>query len=166
LKLQSSFVFATHLHEIVDYTEIKNAETLSLKHLAVVYDRENRRLIYDRKIRDGPGNNMYGLEVCRSLHLPTDFIEMADQIRIKYNPISASLLSLKTSKYNSHKIRNMCEICGEEMSTEVHHLIPQKMADAKGFIRDDDGRIFHKNHMANLKAVCESCHRLCHKNVA
>jgi len=163
LKQHSSFVFATHLHEIVDYTEIKDAKTLSLKHLAVIYDRENRKLIYDRKIRDGPGNNMYGLEVCRSLHLPSDFIEMADNIRTKYNPISASLLSLKTSKYNSQKVRNICEICREEMSTEVHHLIPQKMADNKGFIHETDGRIFHKNHLANLKSVCENCHRLCHK---
>jgi len=164
LNKKSSFIFATHLHEIVDYEEIREAKALSLKHLAVIYDRENQRLIYDRKIRDGAGSNMYGLEVCRSLHLPTEFIEMADQLRTKYNPSSGSLLSLKTSKYNSQKVRSMCEICGNSMSTEVHHLVPQQMADSKGFIHKDDGSVFHKNHLANLKAVCEDCHRMCHRS--
>ena len=119
-------------------------------------------LIYDRKIRDGPGCNMYGLEVCRSLRLPEEFIHSADELRKKYHPSSDSLLSSKTSKYNSKKVRNMCEICKVEMSTEVHHLIPQKLADSKGFIRKKDGTIFHKNHLANLKSVCEKCHRQFH----
>ena len=159
---RSSFLFATHLHEIINYDEIRDATNLSIKHLAVIYDRENEMLIYDRKIRDGPGCNMYGLEVCRSLRLPEEFIHSADELRKKYHPSSDSLLSSKTSKYNSKKVRNMCEICKVEMSTEVHHLIPQKLADSKGFIRKKDGTIFHKNHLANLKSVCEKCHRQFH----
>ena len=160
IQKKSSFIFATHLHEIIDYDEIKNSSSLSLKHMAVIYDREKDKLIYDRKLQNGPGNNMYGLEVCRSLSLPKEFIELADQIRIKYN--SPSILSLKESKYNSKKIRNMCEKCGEQLSTEIHHLIPQKMADERGYIRKEDGTIFHKNHLANLMAVCESCHQKIH----
>ena len=162
LKKQSTFLFATHLHEIVEYDEIRNEPLLTLKHLAVIYDRENQQLIYDRKIRDGPGSNMYGLEVCRSLHLPREFIEAADELRKKYNPSFDSILLSRTSKYNSKKVRNLCEMCGLTMSTEVHHLIPQQMADEKGFIRKEDGTIFHKNHLANLQSVCENCHRLCH----
>ena len=50
------------------------------------------------------------------------------------------------------------------MSTEVHHLVPQQMADSKGFIHKEDGSVFHKNHLANLKAVCEDCHRMCHRS--
>jgi DNA mismatch repair protein MutS len=160
IQKKSSFIFATHLHEIIDYDEIKNSSSLSLKHMAVIYDREKDKLIYNRKLENGPGNNMYGLEVCRSLSLPKEFIELADQIRIKYN--SPSILSLKESKYNSKKIRNMCEKCGEQLSTEIHHLIPQKLADERGYIRKEDGTIFHKNHLANLMAVCESCHQKIH----
>jgi DNA mismatch repair protein MutS len=160
IQKKSSFIFATHLHEIIDYDEIKNSSSLSLKHMAVIYDREKDKLIYNRKLENGPGNNMYGLEVCRSLSLPKEFIDLADQIRIKYN--SPSILSLKESKYNSKKIRNMCEKCGEQLSTEIHHLIPQKMADERGYIRKEDGTIFHKNHLANLMAVCESCHQKIH----
>jgi len=162
IEKKSSFIFATHLHEIIEYEEINKCEKLALKHMAVSYDRENDRLIYDRKIQDGPGNNMYGLEVCRSLSLPQDFLTLADNIRMKYNPISGSLLSLKKTKYNSKKIRSVCEKCGKKMSTEIHHLIPQKEADKNGMIQKD-GSIFHKNHVANLMAVCEECHLNFHK---
>ena len=160
---KSSFIFATHLHEIIEYEEIDKCERLSLKHMAVSYDRGNDKLIYDRKIKDGPGNNMYGLEVCRSLSLPQDFITLADNIRLKYNPISNSLLSLKKTKYNSKKIKGLCENCGKKMSTEIHHLVPQKNADKKGIIHNEDGSFFHKNHLANLMAVCEECHLNFHK---
>ena len=160
---KSSFIFATHLHEIIDYEEINKCDKLALKHMAVSYDRENDKLIYDRKIKDGPGNNMYGLEVCRSLSLPHDFLTLADNIRLKYNPISGSLLSLKKTKYNSKKIKSLCENCGKKMSTEIHHLIPQKNADKNGIIYNDDGTFFHKNHLANLMAVCEECHLNFHK---
>jgi DNA mismatch repair protein MutS len=160
---KSSFIFATHLHEIIDYEEINKCDKLALKHMAVSYDRENDKLRYDRKIKDGPGNNMYGLEVCRSLSLPQEFLTLADNIRLKYNPISNSLLSLKKTKYNSKKIKSLCESCGKKMSTEIHHLIPQKNADKKGMIYNEDGSFFHKNHLANLMAVCEECHLNFHK---
>ena len=165
LHKKSSFIFATHLHEIIDYEEIKNNEVLSLKHMSVHYDREKHMLIYDRKLKEGPGDNMYGLEVCRSLNLPKDFLELANNIRIKYDKDkSSSILSLKESKYNNKKIRSICEECKEEYSTEVHHIIPQKMADDKGFIKRKDGSKFHKNHLANLMALCEECHKKIHKN--
>ena len=160
---KSSFIFATHLHEIIEYEEINKCDKLALKHMAVSYDRENDKLIYDRKIKDGPGNNMYGLEVCRSLSLPKEFLTLADNLRLKYNPISNSLLSLKKTKYNSKKIKSLCENCGKKMSTEIHHLIPQKNADKKGMIYNEDGTFFHKNHLANLMAVCEECHLNFHK---
>jgi DNA mismatch repair protein MutS len=163
IEKKSSFIFATHLHEIIEYEEINKCDKLTLKHMAVSYDRENDRLIYDRKIKDGAGNNMYGLEVCRSLSLPQDFLTLADNIRMKYNPISSSLLSLKKTKYNSKKIRSLCENCGKKMSSEIHHLNPQKNADKNGMIQKVDGSFFHKNHLANLIAVCEECHLNFHK---
>ena len=38
---------------------------------------------------------MYGLEVCKSLSLPQDFLENAHNIRMKYHPESASVLEQK-----------------------------------------------------------------------
>ena len=67
--------------------------------MEVIYDREKDMLIYDRKLKDGPGNSMYGLEVCKSLNLPQDFLDTAYEIRMKYHPEGASILSLKTSRY-------------------------------------------------------------------
>ena len=46
-------------------------------HMEVVYDREKNELIYDRKLKLGPGDNMYGLEVCKSLNLPETFLTRA-----------------------------------------------------------------------------------------
>ena len=55
--------------------------------MAVRYDRESDTLIYDRKLMDGPGNRMYGLEVCKSLYLPEQFLQQAYDIRTKYFPL-------------------------------------------------------------------------------
>lgn len=157
-QVESSFIFATHLHEIIKYEEITGLSRLSLKHMSVVYDREKDMLIYDRTLRDGPGTNMYGLEVCKSLSLPDDFLEMANNIRMKYNPQSASILALKTSHYSAKKVMGLCEKCGETMGTEVHHLQHQQVANTDGLIQSEDLGMFHKNHPANLMTLCEKCH--------
>jgi 5-methylcytosine-specific restriction endonuclease McrA len=48
------------------------------------------------------------------------------------------------------------------MGKEVHHLQPQKDANMDGMITNVDG-IFHKNNLANLVTLCESCHHEFHK---
>ena len=154
---KSTFLFATHFHEICRFSEIKDLERMQLKHMAVHYDYELKSLVYDRKIKDGTGNRMYGLEVCKSLYLEEDFLEKAYEIRGKYFDTTRGELSHSTSVYNSKKIRGKCEMCNEEMGTEVHHLSPQKDADENGFIGS-----FHKNHPANLSTVCERCHLKLH----
>jgi len=162
-RLKSSFIFATHLHEIVDYEEITVLKSVVLKHMAVVYDKERDLLIYDRKLRDGPGNNMYGLEVCKSLSLPDDFLEAAYNIRMKYNPGTGSMLSLSSSHFNAKKIMNLCEQCGINIGTEVHHLQFQNTANDENMIINEDGTSFHKNNLANLATLCEACHDKIHK---
>lgn len=161
-----SFLFATHLHEITGYEEITSLNTLSLKHLEVIYDRERDALVYDRKLKDGPGNTMYGLEVCKSLSLPDDFLELANGIRMKYHPESASLLSLKTSHFNSKKLMHLCHKCHVALAKEMHHITQQKDADEDGFIHKEDGAVFHKNHEANLQALCEKCHNEIHHHTS
>lgn len=152
---RASFVFATHFHEIIGYDEIKSLNRLALNHMAVLYDREIDALVYDRKLCDGPGTRMYGLEVCKSLHLDDEFLEQAYSIRAKY--FAKSELDHQTSKYNAKKIRGKCEICKNELGEEIHHMDPQKNSDQDGFIGT-----FHKNHPANLMTVCEKCHNDIH----
>lgn len=162
-----SFIFATHLHEIVGYDEITSLHNVGCKHMSVIYDKEKDLLIYDRKLKDGPGTNMYGLEVCKSLNLPQDFLDMAHNIRTKYRPETNSLLDQKQSHFNAKHIKGMCEKCGNKMATEVHHLQYQQDADAKGIIKNADGDLtFHKNHPANLLSICEQCHDEIHKTGA
>jgi len=158
-----SFIFATHLHEIINYEEITSLHNVSMKHMSVMYDRENDVLIYNRKLSDGPGNNMYGLEVCKSLNLPQDFLENAHNIRTKYHPASASILDLKQSRYNAKHIKSICENCKKELATEVHHLQHQQDANDKGIIQNNESS-FHKNHPANLSSLCEKCHNEIHKS--
>jgi len=161
-KSRSSFIFATHLHEIVNYEEIISLNSVHLKHMEVKYDKQRDLLIYDRKLKDGPGNNMYGLEVCKSLSLPQEFLDDAYEIRMKYHPEGQSILSLKQSRYNSNKIVGTCEKCGKNMGSEVHHLQYQSNSDINGYIVNDDS-VFHKNNLANLMTLCESCHDEIHK---
>ena len=148
-----SFIFATHMHEISKYEEVEALNRMTMKHLEVTYNKETDSLVYDRKLKNGSGFSMYGLEVCKSLHLPDDFLEYANNIRLKYRNGEQSILSLSTSKYNTNKIRSTCEICNTEIGTEIHHLQHQKNADKYDFIG-----YFHKNHNANLISICEKCH--------
>jgi DNA mismatch repair protein MutS len=161
----ASFIFATHLHEITGYSEIRemSAARLRLAHMRVFYDKARDTLVYDRKLQDGAGESMYGLEVCKSLHLPDDFLENANMIRVKYRGVStktptASILDdAMPSRYNAAKLRRLCELCEKSRGTEIHHLQHQESADADNFI----GHI-HKNHPANLASICEDCHREIH----
>lgn len=152
-KEKTKFIFATHFHEIAHFEEISEKDKLVLKHLAVNYNQEQDKLIYDRKLHDGPGESMYGLEVCKSLKLPAAFLAQAHSIRNKYCKKSSSILEYKTSRYNTKKLRGICEKCKKNFSTEVHHINHQKEANDDGFIGH-----FHKNHVANLAALCEACH--------
>jgi hypothetical protein len=97
---------------------------------------------------------MYGLEVCKALHLPNAFLENAHTLRNKYNPSAGSILDWKTSRYNSKKLRGVCEECNKAFSTEVHHIEHQAAAKDNGYIGS-----FHKNNLANLRSLCEACHQ-------
>ena len=159
-KRRSTFLFATHFHEIQNYEEIKKLERLRSMHMEVMYDREKDSLVYDRKLKEGSGDSMYGLEVCKSLHLPDEFLEYAHNIRMKYNDKDKSILDEKGSHFNKQKLGGVCEMCSEERAVDTHHLQHQKNA------RSDNSYInnFHKNHKANLMNLCEDCHHKIHED--
>jgi len=156
---KSTFLFATHFHEIVKFDEIKALTRLQMKHMAVKYDVEHSVLIYDRKLQDGPGDSMYGLEVCKSLTLPDAFLQRAHDIRMKYNKTTQNMLALPSSHFNAQKIVANCEICKGDKASEVHHLQHQKNANPTNNYIDS----FHKNHPANLLNICEACHQKLHQ---
>lgn len=152
----TSFIFATHLHELASLERIKSIKNLSINHLSVNYDNEKNILIFDRKLREGSGESIYGLEVCKSLDLDKDFIELAYTIR-KENLGNLNLIKYKKSKYNSNLILDKCHICKNNDATETHHIRFQKDADEDGFIDN-----FHKNKKFNLIGLCDNCHDRIH----
>ena len=159
---KASFVIASHFNQLNDYEEIQTLVqrgTLGLKHMSVSFDQEHQRLVYDRILKDGLGSRSYGLEVARSMHLGSAFLDHAFALRNKYFPECRGVLSLPTSKYNTQKLRGICEQCGQNLGTEIHHRLEQHQADDAGFI----GHV-HKNHPANLMSVCENCHRKIHQS--
>ena len=160
--IESTFLFATHFHEILEYEEIQALKKMRTFHMSVIFDRENGNLVYDRKLRDGPGEAMYGLEVCKSLSMPDDFIERAYAIRNKYSKTGANMLDMPKSRYNAKKLRGQCEICNLNKGTEVHHLQFQKHASPDGIIKGE----FNKNKKANLINICEKCHLKIHDSDA
>jgi DNA mismatch repair protein MutS len=162
-EVKCSFIFATHLHEIIHYDEIISLDNVGMKHMSVMYDKEKDCLIYSRKLEEGPGNNMYGLEVCKSLNLPPSFLENAHAIRMKYHPESDSILSKKGSHFNAQHIRGgICEKCNIHNAVDVHHLVFQNEANKNGTIKQPN-LTFQKNNKANLMNLCQKCHDEIHK---
>jgi DNA mismatch repair protein MutS len=163
---ESTFLFATHFHEIANYTEITSLPEIKMFHMAVHYNKEENILVYDRKLREGSGESMYGLEVCKSLNLPDAFLQRAHDIRLKYRPEKANVLSLSTTHFNAKKIVGNCELCQKQKASEVHHLQHQKNASPGKndyIVNSSNGQNFHKNHVANLLNICEMCHKTIHK---
>ena len=155
---RSTFMFATLSRGDALYRGI-GTRRLKFAHMEVTYNRETGELIYDRKLKDGSGTTMYGLEVCKSLHLPDEFLERAHQIRMKYNKSLRGVLSQKEVDTTA-TIKWYVEICKVEQATEVHHLQHQAHANTEnGYIST-----FHKNHPANLINICEACHDNIHRN--
>jgi DNA mismatch repair protein MutS len=156
---QVKFIFATHFHQITTYHRILALSRLCFKHLKVDID-EHDNLYYDRRIHDGAGNNMYGLVVCKALGLPDEFLELANDIRLELYPDHRASIST-TSRYNAKKIVSKCECCGGK-AEETHHLLPQHMADERGYI-NIGGMVIHKNTKSNLISLCGECHHKFHE---
>ena len=157
-KTRSTFIFATHFHDILDWESIKNMKYLLVKHMSVEC-LPNGTLVYTRKLEDGNGMTEYGLEVCKSFDFPDDFVEGAFKLRNKhYHNKNHNRLNSKKSSYNSKTLKGDCFQCGAE-GVDIHHLSPQELADNNNYIGS-----FHKNNAANLANICKSCHLKVTKN--
>jgi DNA mismatch repair protein MutS len=149
------FVFATHLHELLETQEIAELATVVKPyHLSVKapVKGEGHTLIYDRVLREGRGPAIYGLEVCRGLDMDRDFLEYAAAIRRRWDGTEVDFA--KASRYNAAVPVQVCDACGAKDGLETHHIVPQAAANADGFV--SVGK--HKNDRGNLVVLCESCH--------
>ena len=151
-----NFIFATHLHKLSKMEEIINCKGVNNYHMETIFNKELNTLIYNRKLKPGSGNAIYGLEVAKAMELDKEFIELAEKIRKKIMNKSEYIINKKHSNYNSELIISSCEIC-KKPTEEVHHINEQQFADKYGII----GNI-NKNNMSNLVQLCHECHNSVH----
>jgi len=152
-----NFIFATHLHQLMNLDEIKSLKNVVAKHLEVYFDGE--KLIYDRKLKDGSGSSVYGLEFAKSIYMDEEFLKKAEEIRKKlsneYNELEL-LIKKKKSRYNKNLFVTTCAICGKIVE-DVHHIEEKEKA--------KDGFIGHipVNHKYNLIPLCKKHHKMVHE---
>ena len=155
---KTSFIFATHMHQLVDIDEVKQLDNVQSKHLKVEYDYDSGKLIYDRKITDGVGSSTYGLEVCKAMDLDKEFLEIANKIRNNYFEKKSLIDSPKKSHFNNNLYFDSCKICGLD-AEDVHHIKYQSTSDDDGYIG-----YYHKNIKHNLVPLCRKCHNETHQD--
>lgn len=165
IQQRSKFIFATHLHELPALDKINACKAISVYHLDVVYNSKSDALVYNRKLMPGPGRALYGLEVARAMHLSLSFMEDAHAIRRQLLGIQDELVRSHASKYNKKVYVDACGLCGSARAQEVHHILPQCLADEHGLIKMQDGLVVHKNNAANLIPLCSACHVKCHSHL-
>ena len=159
LLLRSTFIFATHLHQLATIEEIHKKEGLIFLHLGIQYDEKSDKLIYHRTLKLGMGDSRYGLEFAKSLHMDETFLTIAHRIRESLHDMPSSkerLKNPKRSRYNAKLYVTQCALC-EEKVEDVHHIVPQQEANSASQIDH-----FHKNHKYNLIPLCKKHHKMVH----
>lgn len=154
--LKCSFIFTSHLHQLMDIQIVKSLDTLQVFHLKIEYNSETETLVYKRKLEPGSGPAIYGLEVCKSLDLGDEFISLARNVQMEISDIDKTLVNDKKSNYNSDILMDICQVC-KGKSEHTHHIKEQCTADSNGIIDNH-----HKNISHNLVQLCESCHHKVH----
>lgn len=157
LARNSCFVFATHLHELIDLKELQ-VKRLGVYHMHIEIEKETQKIVYERKIKPGRGLSVYGLEVCDALGMPKEFMEVAHRVRREVQQVGTHVVRPKTSRYNSQVVMDTCKICGNKAS-DTHHIRYQMNANDDQFV--DHGVSVHRP--SNLMPLCEECHNKEHR---
>lgn len=149
---QTSFALSTHLHQVYSLID----SPVRFYHLSVI-QHEDLGLIYERKLKLGPGPSQYGIEVMGHIINDKKFYNSALKYRklINWKPPSrseaSSLAVFRPSKYNTQVFIDSCEICGAPAEA-IHHIQPKKLGSRR------------LNRRSNLVPVCSSCHLDIHRN--
>lgn len=165
-KQQSTFIFATHLHEIMNLKSIQNIPTIKPFYLSVSYDEQNDRIIFDRILKEGTGEKIYGITVAKYIIQDKEFSDLTVQIKnelLGKDETNNNIVSTKQSKYNNNVYVSKCSICGKELNAkdeginlDTHHIHHQKDCDDDGNVKNM--KYIKKNSNCNLVVLCKSCH--------
>lgn len=155
---KSSFIFATHMHNIVSMLKDIDTRLLGIYHLSFKYCEKDDIIIYDRKLTPGSGPFIYGVSVAKYLGLPKKFI---DDCNMLINTMTdGNILTTKKSKYNSKHFKGPCELCGKNSDIQTHHVVEQQNFSSNYY--DDGSSIIRKNSKQNLLSMCNECHKNLH----
>jgi DNA mismatch repair protein MutS len=147
-----NFIFATHFHKLYELECIKNILNIKFMHLTISYDTEKETIIYGRKLEEGPGDNLYGIEIANYIINDELFIKDAKMIRNNILNENNEILNNKVSNYNNKLFVDKCAICGSTTfigQLDTHHIIEQN-----NFEKED----FNKNKLSNLVILCKKHH--------
>jgi len=161
----TSFIFATHLHDIPKIKQIKELNNIGVYHLDVEYIRSTNELIFERKLKEGQGEEIYGILVASNIIQDNQFIELTNSIKNEMKDLPNHFLSTKISRYNKDLFVDECELCKvrtkDGSNFETHHLLFQK--DCKNGFSIEKPHI-PMNSKMNLIVLCEKCHHKIHSN--
>lgn len=154
-----NFVLATHFHKLHNLEELSILNNIKFKHLSVSFDKESGDIIYGRKIEDGLGEKLYGLEIAKHIIEDKDFVNNANRIRNHLQNKNVKIISEQVSNYNNNIYMDQCHICGSNDNLDTHHIIFQK-----NFDKNDLCKHIQKNDKNNLVVLCKKHHIAVHNN--
>ena len=161
-KNKVNFILATHLHKLYELESIKEISNVKFMHLDVIYDETLKKIIYGRKLKDGIGESIYGIEIAKHILDDSEFIKNAISIRNLLLKQNNTILEQKTSKYNSDIYMDKCTICNKnsnESILDVHHIIYQE-----NFDNNKNYDHYKKDDLNNLVVLCKEHHQDVHAN--
>jgi DNA mismatch repair protein MutS len=175
-----NFILATHFHKLLTIEDMKELTNIKFMHLSVDYEyglcggiihsfvasdsngsasdqtllgtAKKNKIIYGRKLKEGVGSNLYGIEIAEFIIEDDLFIMDAKNIRNEILNKDNEILVTKTSNYNSKLYVDMCSICGSTGTTfplDTHHIKEQHTF--------DDGD-YNKDKLSNLVVLCKTHH--------
>jgi DNA mismatch repair protein MutS len=166
LKHKIPFLLTTHLHLITQIEEISKNPNIRICHFEVTTTTpkssncllsKDLSIHYDRILKDGSGNDVYGIEIAKTLGLPSELIQTAYEYRDKIDIFIHENDKRKVSKYNKKLIVDECFQCKSRIHLQTHHITPQEF-----FEKENVNRSRSKNGLYNLVVLCENCHSRVH----
>jgi len=160
------FMVTTHLHFLSRIREIANESKIKICHFEVSTNSSDSMksssllstdisIHYDRQLKEGSGNDTYGIEIAKAVGLPSEFISTAYEYRNKIDIyIHSDVSSMKASRYNKKLIMDQCYRCQSRIQLQTHHITPQESF--------HESSIHPMNGLYNLVVLCQSCHSSIH----
>ena len=159
------FIFATHLHKIIELNLTEKYKNININHLEV--DINDNGIVYIRKLKDGSGSSLYGIEVANFIINDDIFMKKANKIRNNLLNKSENIVECNKSRYNNNIYLDNCTICKKTKkelgnnNLHVHHIVFQEDFKNNNVQAINGTR---KNDRNNLVVLCDEHHKMVHNN--